>query len=93
MTISKMEAEKETSSRMSTRGHGKHKPNSLADSLVTKLITISAQCQFLREDLPKDAHEYPCCLERLLAVQDTANAMVEEIKVNRDRLDSIRKAG
>ena len=93
MTISNTETERETTTRMSTRSHGKHKTNSLADSLVAKLITISTQCQFLREDLPKDAREYPCCLERLLAVQDTANTMVEEIKANQDRMDSMKKAG
>lgn len=93
MTISNMEAERETSSRMSTRGHGKHKPKSLADSLISELSTISTQCRFLREDLPKDVPEYPDCLERLLAIQDTATAMLDEIMANRDRLDSMKKAG
>jgi len=93
MTISNIEAERETSSRMSTRSHGKHKPNSLADSLISELSTISTQCRFLREDLPKDVPEYPHCLERLLAIQDTATAMLDEISANRDRLDSMKKAG
>lgn len=51
------------------------------------------QCQLLREDLPKDLPQYSHCLERLLAIQDTAHAMVEEIKANQHRLDSLKKAG
>lgn len=78
---------------MPTRSHAKPDPNSLAHSLINKLSTISGQCQLLREDLPKDVPESSRCLERLLAIQGTANAMVEEISANQDRLGSMKKAG
>ena len=78
---------------MRTRSHAKHEPNTFAHSLINKLSVISGQCQLLREDLPKDVPEYSRCLERLLAIQDTANAMAEEIKTNQRRLDAMKKAG
>ena len=71
--------------------HDQHEPNTFAHSLINKLSIISGQCQLLREDLPKDVPEYLHCLERLLAIQDTANVMLDEIKANQDRLDSMKK--
>ena len=78
---------------MRTRNHRKHEPNSLAHSLLNKLSAISGQCQLLREDLPKDVPQYSHCLERLLAIQDTANALAEEINNTQRTLDSMKKAG
>jgi hypothetical protein len=79
---------------MITRNQAKHDPTyNLEHFLIEKLSAMVGQCQLLREDLPKDVPQYPHCLERLLAIQDTANAMVEEIKANHDCLGSLKKAG
>lgn len=64
-----------------------------AHSLINKLSAISGQCQFLREDLPKTLPGYEHCLERLLAIQDTANAMAEEIRNSQRRFGPMKKTG
>lgn len=78
---------------MRTRSHVKPDPDTLSHSLINKLSAISGQCQLMREDLPKDAREYPRCLERLLVIQETANAMADEIKAGQRTLNAMKKAG
>jgi len=77
---------------MRTRSHAKTDPSSFAHLLISKLSAISGQCQLLREDLPKELPEYQHCLERLLAIQDTANATAEEIKNMLRSVDSMGRA-
>lgn len=50
---------------------------SFAHTLINRLSAIVGQCQLLREDLTEHSES----IDRVLLIENLANAMVEEIKV------------